>query len=186
MNLIASRAISIALFGGLVAFLSLGPAAGYGPQILAVFIAWASYYHFNRKLEGLKKSLITNLFGAAWGAVAVAFLSQQERFGAGVHFPAWAAIGVVITLAALVLATRLSLFDDIAGLLLGYVAMAGTALQSAKLDIILSPSLENPVISVALSLIVGAALAYVADMIAEALAKFASTRGSRAKPAIAA
>ena len=92
----------------------------------------------------------------------------------------------MITLAALVLATRLSLFDDIAGLLLGYVAMAGTALQSAKLDIILSPSLENPVISVALSLIVGAALAYVADMIAEALAKFASTRGSRAKPAIAA
>ena len=80
MNLIASRAISIALFGGLVAFLSLGPAAGYGPQILAVFIAWASYYHFNGKLEGLKKSLITNLFGAAWGAVAVAFLSQHRAF----------------------------------------------------------------------------------------------------------
>ena len=66
MNIIASRAVGFALFGGLAAFLAFGPASAH-VQILALLLGWASYSHFDGKLDGLKRAVIHGLGGALLG-----------------------------------------------------------------------------------------------------------------------
>ncbi len=178
MNIIASRAVGFALFGGLAAFLAFGPASAH-VQILALLLGWASYSHFDGKLDGLKRAVIHGLGGAVLGMGAASFIAQHSRYGTPVDFPIWAALGVAITLALLVIATKIQLLGDVTGLLLGYAAVIGTASQSGALDAILAPSLENPVIVVVVSLIVGALFGYGADFVGDALGKLLS-RGAKA------
>ena len=158
MNMIIIRAIGVALLGGLAAFLAFGPGAAYGLHALALLLGWASYSRFGGKLDGLAKSVAHSLAGAILGL---------------------AAIGVAVTLALLVLATRVALFADFVALLLGYAAMAGTA-QGVQLEDFLAPSLGNPALGAVLSLLIGAFLACGADMLAEALGRTLPGRRPRA------
>jgi len=177
MDIIASRAVSVALFGGLAAFLAFGPAAAH-VQILALLLGWVSYRHFNGGFDGLKKAIAHNLAGAALGAAAaVLVFSRHALHGAAIDFPAWAALGVAVTLALLVLTTKISLFGDIVGLLLGYAAIAAEAAQSANLEALLALSPENPAISVVISLLVGVLFGFGADSLADALGKLLPKSG---------
>ena len=106
MNIIASRAVGFALFGGLAAFLAFGPASAH-VQILALLLGWASYSHFDGKLDGLKRAVIHGLSGALLGIAAASFIAQHSRYGATIDFPVWAALGIGPTLALLVIATRI-------------------------------------------------------------------------------
>jgi hypothetical protein len=179
MNMIIIRAIGVALLGGLAAFLAFGPGAAYGLHALALLLGWASYSRFGGKLDGLAKSVAHSLAGAILGLAAIAFATQHAEFGRSVDFPIWAAIGVAVTLALLVLATRVALFADFVALLLGYAAMAGTA-QGVQLEDFLAPSLGNPALGAVLSLLIGALLACGADMLAEALGRTLPGRRPRA------
>jgi len=179
MNMIIIRAIGVALLGGLAAFLAFGPGAAYGLHALALLLGWASYSGFGGKLDGLAKSVAHSLAGAILGLAAIAFATQHAEFGRSVDFPIWAAIGVAVTLALLVLATRVALFADFVALLLGYAAMAGTA-QGVQLEDFLAPSLGNPALGAVLSLLIGAFLACGADMLAEALGRTLPGRRPRA------
>jgi hypothetical protein len=178
MNIIASRVVGVALFGGLAAFLTFGPASAH-IQILALLLGWVSYSHFDGKLDGLKRAVVHGLAGGVLGIGAASFLAQHSRFGAAVDFPIWAALGVAITLALVVIATKIQLLGDIVGLLLGYAAVVGTASQNGALEAILAPSLENPAIVVIVSLIVGALFGYGADLLRDALGSVLS-RGGKA------
>ena len=173
MNIIASRAVGFALFGGLAAFLAFGPASAH-VQILALLLGWASYSHFNGGLPGLKRAVIHGLGGALLGIAAASFIVQHSRYGATIDFPIWAALGIAITLALLVVATKIQLLGDVVGLVLGYAAAVGTASQGGSLEAIVAPSLENPAIVIVVSLIVGALFGYGADLFVDALGKLLS------------
>ncbi len=173
MNIIASRAVGFALFGGLAAFLAFGPASAH-VQILALLLGWASYSHFDGKLDGLKRAVIHGLGGALLGTAAASFIAQHSRYGATIDFPVWVAFGIGPTLALLVIATRIQLLGDVVGLLLGYAAIVGTASRSGELDAILAPSLENLAGIVVVSLIFGALFGYGADLLVDALGKLLS------------
>jgi hypothetical protein len=162
------RAASIGLLAGLTTFLVLGPSAAYGSQIWAVFLAWASFLLLGGGLDGLRKTIVHNLFGVIVGLAALAFATQQPSV-AEISYAAWAAIGVALTVGVIVLASKLSALSNIPASLLGYVAVLVAALPDYRLDKILAPNLENPVIGVVASLIAGALLAYVAEAIADYL-----------------
>jgi tetrahydromethanopterin S-methyltransferase subunit C len=61
--------------------------------------------------------------------------------------------------------------SDIPAGVYGYAATAGLALAGNKLGALLAPSLENPLVTAVISLIVGAVLGYISEKIAGALAK---------------
>jgi hypothetical protein len=170
MSITAFRAVSIGLLAGLATFLALGPGAGHGPQLWAAFIAWASFIHLGGGLEGLKKTIIHNVFGALSGAVALGFATQFPS-GSSIDYPAWAAIGVASTICAVVLASRLPAFSDVASSLLGYVAIFIAAAPDIRMQKIVAPNLENPIVGVFASLIIGALLAFIAEAIADFLRK---------------
>ena len=168
MNTIGFRAIGIAMFGGLAAFLAFGPAAAKGLQILALLLGWASYLHLGGGLKGLGRTLIHNLAGAAFGFAAVAFADQYAAYGKLIGFPAWAAVGVAVALGVLAVIAKLSPFGDLVGALLGFAAIAGAA-QISELNAILTPSLANPAVGAVLSLMAGAIFAFAADASADAV-----------------
>ncbi len=169
MNITIIRAVSLALFGGVAAFLAFGPGAGHGVRLLALLLGWASCLHFGAGVDGLKRSVIHSLAGAILSLAAVLFAAQYSASGKAIEFPLWVAIGVAVTLGIVALAARVSAFADTAGLLIGYAAIAGTA-QSVALDMFLAPSPENPALGVLLSLVIGAVFAYGAEALEQALA----------------
>jgi hypothetical protein len=177
MNITAFRAVSIGLLAGLTTFLALGPGAGHGLHSWAIFIAWASFIHLGGGLEGLKKTILQNFFGALLGSVALGFATQLPS-GISISYPAWAAIGVALTICAIVLASELPAFSDVSSSLLGYVAILIGALPEISVEKIVAPNLGNPIIGVAASLIIGALLAFIAEAIADFLFSRLSRSGA--------
>lgn len=185
MSIVISRAVGAAVLAGAATFVILGPGAGYGVQIWAVLVAWASFHRFNGKFEGLKSTLINNLFGAILGWLALILVTQLP-YGATIGLAAWAGVAVAITIGGLVFASKLPALGEISVSLLGYATILGLALGEDRSDKVLTPSLENPLVIAALSLIAGAILAFVAEAAAEALRKYIPLRGQRAETATSA
>jgi hypothetical protein len=182
MNFITFRAIAIGALGGLAAFLALGPGAGHGAELFALFVGVAGFYHFGGKLDGLKKTLFHYLFGAALGGLALVGLAAAPS-DAPLGPAALAGIAVAVSLGLLVLASRLSALCDFPVAILAYASVAGAALADNRADKILAPSLENPLAAALLSLIAGALLGFVAETLAAALRKYAPMRGPGAQSA---
>jgi len=162
------RAVSVGVLAGVATFLALGPSAGYGSQIWAVFLAWASFFHLGGGFAGLRKTIVQNLFGVAMGIIALVFATQQPATLA-VGYAVWAAFGVALTVSVLVLASKFALLSDVPASLLGYVAALVVALPDFRLDKILAPSVENPLVGLIASLICGALLAFAAESVTDAL-----------------
>jgi hypothetical protein len=169
MDLITALAVSISVLGAIATFVLLSP-FGLGLQIWAAFIAWATFYHCGGKEAGLTKTLTNILFGAVLGWVLL-LLVTQIPLGGVLGVPLWAAICVLITVFILVYAAKSPSFSDIPAGVLGYAAVAGYALVGNKLGAATSASLENPIIVIGLSLILGAVLGYISEKLAGALVK---------------
>ena len=91
MNLVTALAVVIGLLGGVATYLVIGPAAGLGLQIWAIFIAWASFFHSGGNEDALVKSLV----GSIWGAVcATAGIFLLTKLGVT---PVTAAIAVAVS-----------------------------------------------------------------------------------------
>ena len=170
MGLITALAISISVLGGIATFLVFGPLASIGIQIWIVFIAWATFYHCGGKESGLSKTLVSNIFGAILAWIAL-LLVTQIPLANSIGLPLWAGICVLITVFALVYAANNAMLNDIPASVFGYAATAGLALAGNKLGAVTAASLENPLVTAVISLIVGAILGYISEKIAVAIAK---------------
>ncbi|MGD1036938.1 MAG: DUF1097 domain-containing protein [Roseiarcus sp.] len=168
MDLITALAICISVLAGVAAFVLLSP-FGLGLQIWVALIAWATFYHCGGKEAGLTKAITLNIFGAVM-ALIMLLLVVYVPLGALLGSPLWIGICVFITLFILVYATKVAMLNDIAACILGYAALAGFALEGKNMAVA-AGSLDNPFIKVVISLVIGAALGYIAEKAAGALAK---------------
>ncbi len=169
MDLITALAVSISVLGAIATFVLLSP-LGLGLQIWAAFIAWATFYHCGGKEAGFTKTLTNILFGAVVGWVML-LLVTLIPLGGVLGVPLWAAICVLITVFILVYAANSPSFSDIPAGVYGFASVAGYALVGNKLGAATSASLENPLIVIGLSLILGAVLGYISEKVAGALVK---------------
>ena len=64
MDLITALAVVIGLLGGIATYALLSP-FGFGLQIWAAFIAWASFYHCGGKAQGFQSSTLANLWASS-------------------------------------------------------------------------------------------------------------------------
>ncbi|MGD0633879.1 MAG: DUF1097 domain-containing protein [Beijerinckiaceae bacterium] len=170
MDMITALAVSIGLLGGVATWLFLGPLGTLGLSIWAAFIGWATFYHCGGKEAGLQKAIVNNLFGAVVAWVALLLITKVPLAGS-LGLPVWAAICVAITVFVLVYAAKYPLFSDIPAGVLGYAAVVAMALAGGKLDALTAASFANPLISIAISLVIGALFGYVSEKAAGAIAK---------------
>ena len=168
MDLITALAVSIGVLGGIATYVLLSP-IGFGLQIWAAFIAWATFYHCGGKEAGLSKTLIHTLFGAVM-ALIMLLLATQIPLAGSIGLPLWAGICVLITVFILVIAAKSPMLSDIPASVLGYAAVAGFALAGGKLDVT-AITMSNPFINIAISLIVGAVLGYISEKAAGMMVK---------------
>jgi len=168
MSLISALAISIGVLGGVATWLFLGPLAG-GLQIWAAFIAWACFFHCGGKEAGLKATILANIAGAVMAWLTLLAVSRGG-FGASLGLPLWAGICVGIGVLVMILLANIPAFAAIPALVYGFAATAGYALLAPDgLANLTAAGLGNPLVTIILSMIAGAALGYVSEKVAGAL-----------------
>jgi len=72
MSQLTALSVSIAVLGGIWAYLALGPLSAY-VLVWAGFIAWGCYFHTGGDDAALKKTIAGNIYGAviAWVALSI-------------------------------------------------------------------------------------------------------------------
>ncbi|MGH8132367.1 MAG: DUF1097 domain-containing protein [Steroidobacteraceae bacterium] len=174
MTKLLALSISIAVLGGIWAYLALGPLSGF-LLVWAGFIGWACFFHSGADNKALAKTVI----GTAWGALVawVAFLII-------VHAPVpalgtvWPAIVVGVTVFFLVIVASVDLLSVVPANVYGYAALVAYTLHqpsaapsTGPLQNLLSPSFANPLILLIVSMVVGALFGYASNYLAQALTK---------------
>jgi hypothetical protein len=168
MDIITALAVSIGLLGAVATylFLTIGTI-----QIWVGFLGWASFYHCGGGGDGLRKSVAANLWGVVMAFIALLLITQINT---GLPGPLWPSIVVGVTAGILVLGAKIEALSVIPATVYGYASTAGYGLLSGAS--LTTFNLTNPLICVALSLIIGGLFGIVSE-------KFAGILNGGSKPA---
>ncbi len=167
MDIITALAVSISVLGAIATFAAF--TIGHGIQIWAIFIAWGCFYHCGGKEAGLQKTIVHNIFGAVLAWVALLLVTQV--LAAPLGLPLAGAVAVLITVFIAVIAAKSPMLSDIPATVFGYAPVFAYALSAGKLAVTQMDMVENPFVSVAVSLIIGALFGYVSEKLAGAIVK---------------
>jgi hypothetical protein len=159
MSLNTALAISLGVLGAVATWLFLGPLGG-ALAIWAAFIAWGCYYHCGGKESGLQSTILCT----AAGAVIAGITLKVAGLSVGLPEVMWTAICVGLGVAAMVLFANVPLFASIPAQVYGFAATIAYAML--KGGSVTAVSLENPVVVIILSMIIGAIFGYVSEKIA--------------------
>jgi hypothetical protein len=167
MDLVTASAISIGLLGGIGAFLLMLSPVALGLSVWAALIGLATFYLCGGKEAGLGKAIVHNIFGAVMGLILL-LLVTFIPLGGAIGSPLWIGICVLITLFILVIASKWAKLGDIPASILGYAPLVAFVGKNAAVAAV---SFDNPFVNVAISLVIGAVLGYLAEKLTGALAK---------------
>ena len=158
MHIITALAVSIGLLGAVATYLFLTVGV---IQIWIGFIGWASFYHCGGGTDGLRKSVLANLWGVVMAFIALLLITQVNP---GLPGPLWPSLVVGVTAAILVLGSRIEAFSIIPATVYGFASTAGYGLLSgASLTTVTA---ANPLICVAVSLVIGGLFGIVSEKFA--------------------
>lgn len=155
MKQLTALSLSIAVFAAIATllYLSLG-----GIVIWAAFLSWACFYHSGGDSAAFRNTLVGNTYGCflAWiAAIVILAIPLAGTIG----LPAWAAIVVGLTVFIACISAYAKPFAVIPATFYGYAGTFAFLLQTpGKLSLanLLSVSLNNGPIVVAISLAIGA------------------------------
>jgi hypothetical protein len=160
-------ALSIAVLGGVWAFLALGPLAG-SVLVWAGFIAWGCYFHTGGDSAALQKTIVGMIYGAMVAGVALALVvANPLGLAASIAAPVY----VAITVFFLVIVAGINLLSVVPANVYGYAATAGYALSTNTANLTTTPDLTNPVLLVVLSIVIGTLFAAASGKLAGMLGK---------------
>ncbi len=156
MNSLTALSLSIGALAGVATFLAVGPLSGFF-FIWAATIAWAAYFFLGANQEALKNTIVCGIFGVfmAWlTAIQLTDIAPDVVLG----FPFWAAVTVAVSVVALCYAANIPQLATIPASVLGYSSTFAYLLQTPdKLnkDVLLGVSLDNPLLVVSISIVIG-------------------------------
>jgi len=171
MSINTALAVFIGLLGGLATYAFLADHFSLGLQIWAAFIAWASFFHCGGKISGFISNALANIWGVI---VAAATLIAINKAGLAdqLTLPVWAGICVGVGVFILILATSIPFLSAIPATVYGFAATAGFALLSTNgLNMLTDPTLKNPAVVIAISMVIGGVLGVISEVLAGAVAK---------------
>jgi len=173
MSKLTALALSIAVLGGVWAFLALGPLAG-SVLVWAGFIAWGSYFHTGGDNAALQKTIAGTIYGAVLAGIAL-FLVVNNPVG----LPAAAAapVYVAVTVFFLVIVAGFNLLSVVPANVYGYAATVAYSLHQPTADgvgplaSLTAANLTNPVLLLSLSFVLGALFGAASGKLAGILGK---------------
>ena len=167
MSKLLALALSIAVLGGVWAFLALGPLAGM-VLVWVGFIAWGCYFHSGADSAALQKTIVGMSYGALIAGVALALVVHNPiALSAAIAAPVY----IAITVFFLVIVASLPLLSVVPANVYGYAAAAGYALSTNSAGMSMLPNFTNPVLLVILSVVIGAIFGMLSGKLAAILGK---------------
>src|SRR5713226_6975528 len=165
MTQVIALSLSIAVLGGIWAFLALGPLSGF-VLVWAGFIGWGCFFHSGANTNALVKTIVGNAYGA---------------------LVAWVALLIVVgvTVFFLVIVASIDLLSVVPANVYGYAALVAYSLHqpsaapaTGPLQNLVSPSFANPLVLLIVSMVIGALFGYASDQLAKVLPKRQPTGAS--------
>ncbi len=160
MSQLSALSLSIALLGGVATglFLFFG-----GVFIWAAFVAWACFFHTGGDAAALRNTILGNLFGSfcAWTAAVVILAVPLAPV---LSLPVWAGVVVGASVWVVCMAANLKALAVIPASFYGYASTFAYLLQTPeKLSLakLLAPNLDNALLVIPVSMIIGALLGFV-------------------------
>ena len=167
MSKLTALATSIAVLGGVWAFLALNPLAGVA-LVWVGFIAWGCYFHTGGDNAALQKTIAGMTFGTIMAAIALALVSGGALGGLGALA---APVIIAITVFPLVAVAGMNLLSVVPANVYGYAATAGLALTAGTAANATAMNLTNPAILVIISTVLGALFGMISGKVAGMLGK---------------
>ena len=167
MSKLTALAVSIAILGGVWAFLALNPLAGIG-LVWVGFIAWGCFFHTGGDSAALQKTIVGMSYGAVIAGVALYLVSSGLLAALGVLA---APIIIAATVFLLVIVAGINLLSVVPANVYGYAATAGLALTAGTAANATVLNLTNPVLLVIISVIIGALFGLASGKLAGVLGK---------------
>jgi len=160
-------AISVGVLGAIATWLFLGPLGG-ALAIWAAFIAWGCFFHCGGKEQGLQSAILNNAAGAVIAGITL--VAAGAAIGGSLPAAVWPAICVGVGVAVMVLLANVPLFAVIPAQVYGFASVVAYTLMKDAGGSLTAGSMENPVVVIILSMIIGAVFGYVSEKVAGMLA----------------
>jgi len=152
MSKLTALALSIAVLGGVWAFLALNPLASVA-LVWVGFIAWGCYFHTGGDSAALQKTIAGMSYGAVLAGVALTLVSSGTLGGLGALA---APVIIAVTVFPLVIVAGCNLLSVVPANVYGYAATAGLALTAGTAGNATAMNMTNPVLLVIVSVVLGA------------------------------
>ena len=167
MSKLTGLALSIAVLGGVWAFLALGPLAGH-VLVWAGFIAWGCYFALGADTAALQKTIAGMIYGAVIAGIALALVGANPLGLPGATGPA---VYIAVTVFLLVIIANVPMLSAVPANVYGYAATAAYALQTTGAGSPTAMDMTNPVLLVAVSTVLGAVFGMISGKVAGMLGK---------------
>ena len=120
-------------------------------------------------LQGLQTAILNNAAGAVIAGITL-LVATKTGMADKLGLPVWAALCVGVGVAAMVLLANIPMFAAIPAQVYGFASVVAYALMKDAAGSLTAMSLENPVVVVILSMIIGAGFGYLSEKFAGMLA----------------
>lgn len=167
MSKLTALAVSIAILGGVWAYLALNPLASIA-LVWVGFIAWGCFFHTGGDSAALQKTIAGMSYGAVIAGIALYLVSSGLLAALGVLA---APVIIAVTVFLLVIVGGISLLSVVPANVYGYAAAAGLALTANTAGNATMMNFTNPVLLVIVSVILGALFGLASGKLADAISK---------------
>jgi len=165
MSELLPLSVSVAVLGGLWAFLALGPLASFA-LVWVGFIAAGCYFAAGADTKALSKTIVGMIYGAVVAWIALLIIAHVPMPALGTI---WPAIVVGVTVFFLVIVASTDLLSCVPANVYGYAALVGYTLSAGQLGALTATDASNPLLLIAVSAILGGALGYLMGLLSAAL-----------------
>jgi hypothetical protein len=157
--------VSVAVLGGVWAFIALGPLGGYA-LVWVGFIAAGCFFAAGADTKALSKTIVGMIYGAILGWITLLIVKNVA-----VPLPSaiWPAIVVGVLVFFLVIVASIDLLSCVPANIYGYAALVGYTLSAGKLDALTAADNSNPLFLLIVSTVLGGILGYLIGQLAGVL-----------------
>ncbi len=165
MSELVALSLSVAILGGIWAFIALGPLGGYA-LVWVGFIAAGCFFAAGADTKALTKTIAGMIYGGIIALIALLIIAKVPVPALGT---VWPAIVVGVTVFFLVIVASIDLLSAVPANIYGYAALVGYTLSAGKLDALTAGNASNPLFLLIVSTILGGILGYLIGQLAGVL-----------------
>ena len=135
MTELLALSVSVAVLGGIWAFIALGPLGGFA-LVWVGFIGAGCFFAAGGDMKALSKTIVGMIYGAIVAWIALLIIAKVPVPGLGT---VWPAIVVGVTVFFLVIVASTDLLSCVPANVYGYAALVGYTLSAGELGLRLRP-----------------------------------------------